>query len=51
MFKTTSSGLSDTTAAVSRGWGAGCSSPGCLLVTCCEVGFRGDRSVTTATRC
>lgn len=36
---------------VTTGWGAGCSSPGCLLVTGCEVGFRGDRSVTTATRC
>lgn len=43
--------LSDVTTALSGGLGAGCSSPGCLLVTGCEVGFRGDRSVTTATRC
>lgn len=42
--------LSDTTAALSGSRGAGCLSPGSLLVTCCEVGFRGDRSVT-ATRC
>lgn len=49
-FKKTSS-LSDMTAALSGGWGAGCSSPGCLLVTCCDVGFRGDRSVTTAAKC
>lgn len=38
IFKKTSSVLNEVTAALSRGWGAGCLSPGCLLVTCCEVG-------------
>lgn len=41
--------MSDATAAVSkRQFGL---LPGCLLVTGCEAGFKGGRSVTSPTRC